>query len=170
MFFSQRVSRASESSRVHATDMFRQERLQVALKTMASNRPIKGICHDQRLEERTLFPAQILTKIVDYWVLESCSVSIAKTQAVFCGNILFLKKDICLNPDILRTVQPFYPHGWLTKHCKTFGHARDTFFSSSIKPRMRRMTFGLHYLKKANKINLTAADWGWFCSKPFMNH
>lgn len=104
MFYSRRVSKASESSRVHATDMFGQERLQVALKTMGSNRPIKGICHDQRLQERTLFPAQILTKIVDYWVLESCSVSIAKTQAVFCGNILFLKKDICLNPDILRRV------------------------------------------------------------------
>lgn len=27
---------------------------------------------------------------------------------------------------------------------------------------MRRMTFALHYLEKANKMNLTAADWGCF--------
>lgn len=46
--------------------MFVQEKLQVVLKTIGSNGPIKGICLDQRLEEKTLFQVHILTELVDY--------------------------------------------------------------------------------------------------------
>lgn len=56
------------SSRIYSIDMFVQEKLQVLLKTMGSNGPIKGICLDQRLEEKALFQVHILTELVDYWV------------------------------------------------------------------------------------------------------
>lgn len=57
--------------------MFGQDRLQVALKTMGSNRTIKGMMQDQRLAERTFLPFLSPADAEDYSVLEGWSVRIA---------------------------------------------------------------------------------------------